>query len=58
MKNDNAIFTTHDLAVGYRSGKQQVTLLKNLNLTLAKGKLVALLGQNGVTNVHWLEPSR
>ena len=47
MKNDNAIFTTHDLAVGYRSGKQQVTLLKNLNLTLAKGKLVALLGQNG-----------
>lgn len=47
MKSDNAIFTTHDLAVGYRSGKQQVTLLKNLNLTLAKGKLVALLGQNG-----------
>ncbi len=45
--NDNAFLTTHDLAVGYRNGKQQVTLLKGLNLTLDRGKLVALLGQNG-----------
>ena len=47
MNNDNAIFTTHDLAVGYRNGKHTVTLLTGLNLTLEKGKLVALLGQNG-----------
>lgn len=47
MYNDNAIFKTHDLAVGYRNGKNEVTLLKNLNLTLEQGKLVALLGQNG-----------
>ena len=47
MNNDNTIFTTHDLAVGYRNGKNTVTLLKGLNLTLEKGKLVALLGQNG-----------
>ena len=47
MNNTNAIFTTHDLAVGYRNGKQQVTLLNNLNLSLESGKLVALLGQNG-----------
>lgn len=45
--NENAIFVTHDLAVGYRNGKNVVTLLKGLNLTLEKGKLVALLGQNG-----------
>jgi len=45
--NDNAILTTHNLAVGYRNGKQQVTLLSGLNLHLDKGKLVALLGQNG-----------
>ena len=45
--NDNAILTTHNLAVGYRNGKQQVTLLSGLNLHLNKGKLVALLGQNG-----------
>lgn len=45
--NENAIFVTHDLAVGYRNGQNVVTLLKGLNLTLEKGKLVALLGQNG-----------
>lgn len=47
MNNDNAIFTTRDLAVGYRNGKTEVILLKDLNLSLEKGKLVALLGQNG-----------
>ena len=47
MNDNNAIFTTRDLAVGYRNGKNTVTLLKELNLTLEKGKLVALLGQNG-----------
>ncbi len=45
--NDNAIFKTHDLAVGYRNGKNTVTLLSALNLTLHQGQLVALLGQNG-----------
>ena len=47
MKENNAIFTTRDLAVGYRNGKNAVTLLSGLNLSLEKGKLVALLGQNG-----------
>lgn len=45
--HNNAIYTTHDLAVGYRNGKNTVTLLHGLNLTLESGKLVALLGQNG-----------
>ena len=47
MKNENTIFSTHDLAVGYRNGSEQVILLKGLNLALERGKLVALLGQNG-----------
>ena len=47
MNNDNTVYTTHDLAVGYRNGKTVVTLLQGLNLSLEKGKLVALLGQNG-----------
>lgn len=46
-QNENAILKTRDLAVGYRSGKENVILLKGLNLSLEKGKLVALLGQNG-----------
>ncbi len=47
MNHDNAIYSTHNLAVGYRNGKNTVTLLSGLNLSLEKGKLVALLGQNG-----------
>ena len=47
MNIDNTVYTTHDLAVGYRNGKTAVTLLQGLNLSLEKGKLVALLGQNG-----------
>ena len=47
MDPHKPIFTTHDLAVGYRKGKNTVTLLRGLNLVLEKGKLVALLGQNG-----------
>ena len=47
MDSNNTIFVTHDLAVGYRNGKTEVTLLRDLNLSLEKGKLVALLGQNG-----------
>ncbi len=47
MNCNKTIFATHDLAVGYRNGNEQVTLLKDLNLSLQKGKLVALLGQNG-----------
>ena len=47
MKNENTIFSTHDLAVGYRNGNEQVILLEGLNLALERGKLVALLGQNG-----------
>ena len=47
MESEKAILSTSGLAVGYRNGKQQVTLLKDLNLLLEKGRLVALLGQNG-----------
>ena len=47
MTENNAILATQDLAVGYRNGKRQVTLLEGLNLALGRGKLVALLGQNG-----------
>lgn len=47
MNLNQVIFNTRDLAVGYRNGKNQVTLLSGLNLSLEQGKLVALLGQNG-----------
>ena len=58
MNTDNAILSTRDLAVGYRNGKQETILLKGLNLVLEKGKLVALLGQNGAGNQRSCEHSR
>ena len=47
MNKIKSILTVRDLSVGYRNGNQQVTLLNHLDLSLEKGKLVALLGQNG-----------
>lgn len=42
-----AILTTHHLTVGYMQGKHATPLLTDLDLKLASGRLVALLGQNG-----------
>lgn len=40
---------THDLSIGYRTRrKADVLIAKHLNLTLNQGKLVGLLGPNGV----------
>ena len=41
------LYSTHDLAVGYKNGKKNTILLSGLNLTLDAGRFVALLGQNG-----------
>lgn len=43
----DALFSTHDLAVGYSNGKHRTILLSGLNLQLKAGHLVALLGRNG-----------
>lgn len=44
----SAILTTSDLAVGYRNGKNEITIISGLNLTLNYGELVCLLGANGI----------
>ncbi len=41
------ILTTHNLTVGYRKGKQSTAILSGLNLSVATGTVVALLGRNG-----------
>jgi iron complex transport system ATP-binding protein len=42
------ILTTSNLSIGYTSKKETVTIAKNLNLNLQKGKLIALIGANGI----------
>lgn len=39
--------TTHNLTVGYTSGRQVTPILTHLNLHLEQGHLTALLGRNG-----------
>ncbi len=41
------VFAAHDLAVGYRLGRQTRVVADNLNLTLALGEVLCLLGPNG-----------
>ena len=45
MKN---ILTTSNLSIGYKSGKTTVTIAEHLNLNLTSGKLISLIGANGI----------
>ncbi|WP_152286483.1 ABC transporter ATP-binding protein [Flavicella marina] len=50
MKNEHRhiILKTEDLAIGYCNKKGTHFVAKNLNIALEKGKLVTLLGKNGI----------
>ena len=48
MLNKKNILTTIDLSIGYFSKKESVYVAKNVNLNLAQGKLIALIGENGI----------
>ena len=45
MKN---ILTTSNLSIGYKSKKEIVTIAEHLNLNLTSGKLISLIGANGI----------
>lgn len=42
------ILSTSNLCIGYKSKTATIPLAKNLNLNLEKGKLIALIGANGI----------
>jgi iron complex transport system ATP-binding protein len=42
------IINIENLSIGYSSKKGQITVGSNINITLKKGKLVCLLGKNGI----------
>src|SRR6478672_4915808 len=44
----NYILSAVDLAIGYASKKEAVVVAENLNLNLESGKLIALIGANGI----------
>ncbi len=42
------IITTIDLSIGYATKKKTIVLAKNLNLKLNSGKIISLIGVNGI----------
>ena len=48
MSKNNHIFKTSNLSIGYKSKSETITIAENINLNLEKGKLIALIGENGI----------
>ena len=47
MKKET-IISTHDLSIGYKTKKETIVIAENLNLELTSGKLITLVGANGI----------
>ena len=43
-----SILSTSNLSIGFHSKKEEIIIAKNLNLNFAEGKLIALVGANGI----------
>ena len=48
MNNQNCTIQTQNLSIGYKSKSKTITIADNINLSLEKGKLIALIGENGI----------
>ncbi|MEO5777824.1 MAG: ABC transporter ATP-binding protein [Flavobacterium sp.] len=48
MANKTNILSTSDLSIGYQSKKGKNTIAENLNLNLAAGQLISIVGANGI----------
>nr|WP_298993512.1 ABC transporter ATP-binding protein [uncultured Polaribacter sp.] len=47
-KADNIILKTENLSIGYQQKKQNIVVASAINLYLEKGKLITVLGKNGI----------
>ena len=47
-ENSNSVLSIHNLSIGYLKKKSTIEIANNINLSINKGKFVALLGKNGV----------
>lgn len=48
MQQNNNIVITKNLSIGYATKKDRIVIAENLNLNLEQGKLIALIGGNGI----------
>jgi iron complex transport system ATP-binding protein len=45
---NNNILNTKNLTIGYASKKEVLTITSDINISLTKGKLITLIGGNGI----------
>lgn len=48
MSTTKNILSTNNLSIGYKTKSATISIAENLNLNLDKGKLIALIGANGI----------
>lgn len=48
MNSKNNILSTSNLSIGYSTKKEKIVVAENLNLNFESGKLIALIGANGI----------
>ena len=48
MSSNKIILSTSNLSIGYQSKKEKNIIAENLNLTFEEGKLISLVGGNGI----------
>ena len=48
MANKTTLLSTSNLSIGYQSKKEKNIIAENLNLTFEEGKLISLVGANGI----------
>jgi len=48
MSSKNNILSTSNLSIGYTTKKERIVIAENLNLSFETGKLIALIGANGI----------
>ena len=46
--SENSILKTEKLTIGYPQKKQDHIIFSNINLSIEKGKLISVLGKNGI----------
>lgn len=48
MERDNIILSAEQLSIGYSNKKESAVIADGININLSKGKLIALIGANGI----------
>lgn len=48
MEDNKNILTTSNLSIGYKTKNAENTIAKNLNIILSNGKLISIVGANGI----------